>query len=198
MTRFISRRLLVNIAVVLAALGANAFVACERIGGLRESDAATLRSMSLLRDLAAYRGALAEFLTQLSRFEATGAAETAASHEAREAHLNALESGLRAQIAMELGTAGAFDALAVRASVMRRDATQAFERACGASEADSRAWVDAAFVQLGEDQQAVDEEMFAVRAHRHRDDRGARPFGEGVLRHDARGQRRADLAVRES
>ncbi|WP_277188100.1 EAL domain-containing protein [Caballeronia sp. BR00000012568055] len=43
MSRFISRRLLVSIVVVVAALGANAFVACERIGGLRDSDAGTLR-----------------------------------------------------------------------------------------------------------------------------------------------------------
>jgi diguanylate cyclase (GGDEF)-like protein/PAS domain S-box-containing protein len=38
MTRFISRRLLVNLAVVLAALGANAFIVCEHIGQLREHD----------------------------------------------------------------------------------------------------------------------------------------------------------------
>ena len=100
MTRFLSRGLLVNIAVVLAALGANAFVACERIGGLRDSDARTLRSMSLLRDLAAYRGSLGESLTQLSRFEATGIADTEARHQERVAHLDALESGLRAQFAM--------------------------------------------------------------------------------------------------
>ncbi|SAK43857.1 diguanylate cyclase/phosphodiesterase with PAS/PAC and GAF sensor(s) [Caballeronia fortuita] len=164
MTRLLSRGLLVNIAVVLAALGANAFVACERIGGLRESDARTLRSMSLLRDLAAWRGTLGESLTQLSRFEATGIAETDAGHQAREAHLDALESGLRAQIAMEPGAAGAFDALAVRAAVMRRDANAAFERAKHAAPGASRAWADIAFVTLGEDQQAVDEELSVVRA----------------------------------
>ncbi|WP_321800133.1 EAL domain-containing protein [Caballeronia sp. J97] len=164
MTRFLSRGLLVNIAVVLAALGANAFVACERIGGLRESDARTLRSMSLLRDLAAYRSTLGESLTQLSRFEATGIAESDAQHQAREAHLDALESGLRAQIAMEPGTTGAFDALAVRAAAMRRDAGLAFERAKNASPDASRAWADAAFVSLGEDQQGVDEELSVLRS----------------------------------
>lgn len=164
MTRFFSRRLLVNIAVVLAALGANAFVACERIGGLRDSDDATLRSMSLLRDLSAYRSALAESLTQLSRFEATGAAETVASHDAREAHLDALESGLRAQISMEPGMTGSFDALVVRAAVMRHDSTEALERAHNAAPSESRTWADTSFVQLGEDQQAVDEELSALRA----------------------------------
>ncbi|AET88151.1 diguanylate cyclase/phosphodiesterase with PAS/PAC sensor(s) [Burkholderia sp. YI23] len=163
MTRFLSRGLLVNIAVVLAALGANAFVACERIGGLRDSDARTLRSMSLLRDLAAYRGSLGESLTQLSRFEATGIADTEARHQERVAHLDALESGLRAQFAMEPGLSAAFDALAARAAVMRRDADQAFEKAKRARPDDSRAWADAAFVTLGEDQQAVDEEIAAMR-----------------------------------
>ena len=67
------------------------------LGGLRESDARTLRSMSLLRDLAAWRGALGESLTQLSRFEATGIAETDARHQEREAHLDALESHLAAK-----------------------------------------------------------------------------------------------------
>jgi diguanylate cyclase (GGDEF)-like protein/PAS domain S-box-containing protein len=164
MTRFFSRRLLFNIAVVLAALGANAFVACERIGGLRDSADATLRSMSLLRDLSAYRGALAESLTQLSRFEATGAAETVASHDAREAHLDALESGLRAQISMEPGMTGSFDALVARAAVMRHDSSEALERAHNAAPDVPRNWADAAFVQLGEDQQAVDEELSALRA----------------------------------
>ncbi|WP_250450264.1 EAL domain-containing protein [Caballeronia sp. ATUFL_M2_KS44] len=164
MTRFLSRRLLVNIAVVLAALGANAFVACERIADLRDSNARTLRSMSLLRDIAAYRSALGEALTQLSRFEATGVAESAAQHEAREAHLDALESGLRAQTAMEPGLGGAFEALAARAAIMRDDANLADERARNAPADDSRAWADAAFVRLGEDQQAIDEELAAVRS----------------------------------
>ncbi|SAK65572.1 diguanylate cyclase/phosphodiesterase with PAS/PAC and GAF sensor(s) [Caballeronia temeraria] len=164
MTRLLSRGLLVNIAVVLAALGANAFVACERIGGLRESDARTLRSMSLLRDLAAYRSTLGESLTQLSRFEATGVADTDAGHQERVAHLDALESGLRAQFAMEPGMTGSFDALAARAAVMRHDADLAFARTKNARPGESRAWADATFVTLGEDQQGVDEELAAMRA----------------------------------
>ncbi|VXB51064.1 Diguanylate cyclase/phosphodiesterase with PAS/PAC sensor(S) [Burkholderia sp. 8Y] len=163
MTRFLSGRFLVNVAVVLAALGANAFVACERIVDLRATNASTLRSMSLLRDLAAYRGSLGEALTQLSRFEATGIAEPAAQHAAREQHLDALESGLRAQFAMEPGVAGAFDALAARTAAMRSDANLADERARRASVDESRAWADTAFVLLSEDQQAVDEELAALR-----------------------------------
>ena len=163
MTRFLSRRFLVNVAVVLAALGANAFVACERIVDLRETNARTLRSMSLLRDLAEYSGTLDAALTQLSRFEATGIAEPVAQRDAREEHLDALESGLRAQIAMEPGVASAFDALAARAAVMRIDASLADARARRASAGDSRTWADSAFVRLGQDQQAVDEELAAVR-----------------------------------
>ncbi|MDR5853567.1 EAL domain-containing protein [Caballeronia sp. LZ062] len=186
MTRFLSGRFLVNIAVVLAALGANAFVACERIVDLRATNASTLRSMSLLRDLAAYRGALGEALTQLSRFEATGIAEPAAQHDAREKHLDALESGLRAQFAMQPGAGGAFDALAARAAAMRSDASLADERTRRASADESRAWADTAFVLLSEDQQAVDEELAALRdridtATTAALDRSARASGGAML-----------------
>ncbi len=51
-----------------------------------------------------------------------------------------------------------------RVATMRHDADQAFERTRNASGDDSRAWADAAFVQLGEDQQAVDEELSALRS----------------------------------
>ena len=163
MTYFLTRRLLVNIAVVLVALGGNAFVACEQISGQREADARTLRSMSLMRDLDAYRSALGEDLTALGRFEATGALEAPARHEARIAHVDALESSLRAQFAIEPGMTGAFEPLARRAAVMKRDALTAFGRAASAAPGASRNWVDAAFVRLGEEQQAVDDELAALR-----------------------------------
>jgi hypothetical protein len=158
MTYFLTRRLLVNIAVVLVALGGNAFVACEQISGQREADARTLRSMSLMRDLDAYRSALGEDLTALGRFEATGALEAPARHEARIAHVDALESSLRAQFAIEPGMDGAFDALARAAAVMKRDSHSAFERAMKARPGALRDWVDALFAQMAEDQRAVDEE----------------------------------------
>ena len=43
MTPFLSRRLLINLAVVAAAVGANAFVAYTQICSQRDADARTLR-----------------------------------------------------------------------------------------------------------------------------------------------------------
>jgi diguanylate cyclase (GGDEF)-like protein/PAS domain S-box-containing protein len=164
MIPFFSRRLLVNVAVVLLALGANAFVAYRQISGQSEADARTLRSMSVMRDLDAYRSTLGENLTALSRFEATGTLESAAVREARIAHIDALESSLRAQFAIEPGMDGAFDGLARAAAVMKRDSHSAFERAMKARPGALRDWVDALFAQIAEDQRAVDEELAALRA----------------------------------
>ncbi|WP_087655891.1 sensor domain-containing protein [Caballeronia terrestris] len=163
-TRRLSSRLLVNIAVVLLALGANAFVAYEQIRAQNEADARTLRSMSLMRDLDAFRTSLGDNLTSLGRYEATGTLDTADVREARAAHLDALESSLRAQFAMEPGMTGAFDRVAKFAAIMRHDAAGTFERAASAKAGAPRDWADAAFVKLSEDQQALDEELANLRA----------------------------------
>ena len=57
MTPFLSRRLLINLAVVVAAVGANAFVAYTQICGQRETDLRTLRSTDIRENLDAYRAA---------------------------------------------------------------------------------------------------------------------------------------------
>ena len=58
MTPFFSKRLLINLAVVAAAVGANAFVAYTQICGQRAADARTIRSMNIKRDLDAWRETL--------------------------------------------------------------------------------------------------------------------------------------------
>ncbi|MGA7779888.1 MAG: hypothetical protein WCA85_19540, partial [Paraburkholderia sp.] len=73
MTSFLSRqRLLINLAVVAAAVGANAFVAYTQICGQREAALRTLRSTDIRENLDAYRAALDTGLATLGRFEATG------------------------------------------------------------------------------------------------------------------------------
>ena len=62
MKSIFSSRLLVNIAIVLVAVGANAFVATSRSTRQSDADARTLRSLSLMRDLDAYRSALGKIL----------------------------------------------------------------------------------------------------------------------------------------
>jgi hypothetical protein len=54
MTSCLSKRLLINLAVVVAAVGANAFVAYTQICGQRDADARMLRSTSVRQNLDAY------------------------------------------------------------------------------------------------------------------------------------------------
>src|SRR5258708_261804 len=129
MNSFFSRRLLVNLAVVLVAMGANAFIAYEQIALQSDADARTRRSLSLMRDLDAYRGALGEILPEISWYEASGVLEPADVREARAVHINALESGLRAHFAFEPAMEGACYLLDDSARIAKRDAQSAFEHA---------------------------------------------------------------------
>ena len=72
MNPFLSKRLLINLAVVAAAVGANAFVAYTQICGQRDADVRMLRSTSMRQNLDAYRTALDGGLAALGRFEAIG------------------------------------------------------------------------------------------------------------------------------
>ena len=58
MRSFLSKRLLINVVVAAAAIGANAFVAYGQIRSERETDLRTMRSMNVKRDLDAYRATI--------------------------------------------------------------------------------------------------------------------------------------------
>ncbi|MGE8474601.1 MAG: hypothetical protein ACN6QC_25350, partial [Paraburkholderia hospita] len=62
MISFLSKRLLINLAVVAAAVGANAFVAYTQICGQRDADARTVRSTAIRQNLEAYRATLEDGL----------------------------------------------------------------------------------------------------------------------------------------
>ena len=164
MNSFFSRRLLVNLAVVLIAMGANAFVAYQQIERQSDADARTGRSLSLMRDLDAYRSALGEILPEISWYEASGALTPPNVREARAAHINALESGLRAQFDYEPDMKGAFYPLGESARVAKRDAQSAFERADADAPGASRDWTRQAVRGLAEDQQSLDVELAVLRA----------------------------------
>ena len=83
MNPFLSRRLLINLAVVAAAVGANAFVAYTQIRGQRDADVRTLRSTDIRQNLDAYRATLDDGLAALGRFEATGRPEPAGKRPVR-------------------------------------------------------------------------------------------------------------------
>ncbi|WP_165987111.1 EAL domain-containing protein [Caballeronia sp. SBC1] len=164
MNSFFSRRLLVNLAVVLIAMGANAFVAYQQIDRQSDADARTRRSLSLMRDLDAYRSALGEILPEISWYEASGVLKPADVREAREAHINALESGLRAQFDYEPDMKGAFHLLGESARIAKRDAQSAFERAGIDTPGAPRDWARQAVRRLAEDQQSLDIELAVLRA----------------------------------
>jgi diguanylate cyclase (GGDEF)-like protein/PAS domain S-box-containing protein len=164
MNSFFSRRLLVNLAVVLIAMGANAFVAYQQIDRQSDADARTRRSLSLMRDLDAYRSALGEILPEISWYEASGVLTPVDVREARAAHINALESGLRAQIDYEPDMKGAFYLLGESARIAKRDAQSAFERAAIDAPGVSRAWTRQVVRRLAGDQQSLDIELAVLRA----------------------------------
>jgi PAS domain-containing protein len=164
MNSFFSRRLLVNLAVVLIAMGANAFVAYQQIDRQSDADARTQRSLSLMRDLDAYRSALGEILPEISWYEASGVLRPLDAREARAAHINALESGLRAQFDYEPDMQGAFYLLGESARIAKRDAQSAFERAAIDKPGAARDWTQQAVRRLAEDQQSLDIELAVLRA----------------------------------
>ncbi|CAN7518330.1 EAL domain-containing protein [Caballeronia sp. LjRoot29] len=164
MNSFFSRRLLVNLAVVLIAMGANAFVAYQQIDRQSDADARTGRSLNLMRDLDAYRSALGEILPEISWYEASGVLTPVDVRETRTEHINALESGLRAQIDYEPDMKGAFYLLGESARIAKRDAQSAFERAAIDQPGGSRGWAEQAVRRLTEDQQSLDVELTVLRA----------------------------------
>src|SRR6202012_2406934 len=113
MNPFLSRRLLINLAVVAAAGGANAFVAYTQIRGQRDADVRTLRSTDIRQNLDAYRTALDDGLAALGRFEATGRAEPADTARAMKAPLAGLERTLAAEFADEPAMAASLSKLGV-------------------------------------------------------------------------------------
>ncbi len=165
MKSFLSRRLLLNVAIVLLAVGANAFVAYEQIGVQSDADARTLRSLSLMRDLDAYRSALGDSLPEIGGYESTGVLDSPNLQADHAEHIEALESGLKAQLAFEPGMDGAFAPLADAARIAKRDTHSYFERAAADTPGASRDWAREAFVRMGADQQALDVELAILRAH---------------------------------
>ncbi len=128
MTPFFSKRLLINLAVAAAAVGANAFVAYTQICGQRAADARTMRSVSIKQGLDAWRETLDGGLAALARFEASGAVEASTAAAARAAELSRLETSLRAEFDGEPGRGAALDRLAPAAHTLQRGVEAALAR----------------------------------------------------------------------
>ncbi|WP_246089030.1 sensor domain-containing protein [Paraburkholderia guartelaensis] len=112
MNLLFSKRQLINLAVVAAAVGANAFVAWTQIDGQREIDLRASQAATIRHDLDRYRDALGSSVSALGRFAMQGQPESAAAHDARAAMLDETARALRTELAGNANLAARFDALA--------------------------------------------------------------------------------------
>jgi diguanylate cyclase (GGDEF)-like protein/PAS domain S-box-containing protein len=149
MNPFLSRRLLINLAVVAAAVGANAFVAYTQIRGQRDADVRTLRSTDIRQNLDAYRTALDSGLAALGRYEATGRPEAADAASAMTASLSGLERTLAAELADEPMMSASLGKLSSESRGLQVEIEAALVRAQASAPDDSRAWAASAYTRLG-------------------------------------------------
>ncbi len=172
MRSYLSKRLLINVAVAVAALGANAFVAYGQIRSERATDLRTTRSMRVKRDLDAYRATLGSGLAALGRFERSGEPIGTGFIHAREAALAGDKARLRAALADDPSLRGDLDALLALADGVERQTQAALARAAqettapsvaAADAAATRAWVAPAYMQVGSALDVVDASVAKLR-----------------------------------
>ncbi|MGE8488367.1 MAG: diguanylate cyclase, partial [Paraburkholderia nemoris] len=149
MTPFLSKRLLINLAVVAAAVGANAFVAYTQICGQRDADARMLRSTNVRENLDAYHTALDGGLAALGRFEASGEAAPVNEAAAMAASLAALERELRNELAGEPAMLNTLARLSVDSRALQHDIDDALLKSANATPDESRAWAASTYTHLG-------------------------------------------------
>ncbi|SIT36016.1 Diguanylate cyclase/phosphodiesterase with PAS/PAC sensor(S) [Paraburkholderia ribeironis] len=149
MTSFLSKRLLINLAVVVAAIGANAFVVYTQICGQRDADARMLRSTSVRQNLDAYHTALDDALAALGRFEASGEPAPVDAAAAMTTALAGLERDLRAELAGEPPMLDALARLSADSHALQHDIDDALLKSANAEPNASRAWAASAYTRLG-------------------------------------------------
>ncbi|MEX3943371.1 EAL domain-containing protein [Paraburkholderia sp. BR10937] len=137
MNLLFSKRQLINLAVVAAAVGANAFVAWTQIDGQREIDQRASQAATIRHDLDRYRDALGSGVSALGRFAVQGQPESAAAHAARTAMLDETTRALRAELAGNADLAAGFDALAGQGATIASEIDVTLARA-GQRVADER------------------------------------------------------------
>ncbi|CAD6522245.1 hypothetical protein LMG27952_01449 [Paraburkholderia hiiakae] len=129
MNLLFSKRQLINLAVVAAAVGANAFVAWTQIDGQRQIDLRASQAATIRHDLDRYRDALGSGVSALGRFAVQGQPESAAAHDARAAMLDESGRALRAELAGSADLAARFDALAGQATAIASEIDVTLARA---------------------------------------------------------------------
>jgi diguanylate cyclase (GGDEF)-like protein/PAS domain S-box-containing protein len=149
MTPFLSKRLLINLAVVAVAIGANAFVAYTQICGQRDADARMLRSTSVRQNLDAYHTALDGGLAALGRFEASGEAAPVNEAAAMATSLAGLERELRKELAGEPATLDTLARLSADSHALQHDIDDALLKSASATPNEPRAWAASTYTHLG-------------------------------------------------
>jgi len=128
MIPFLSKRLLINIAVVVVAVGANAFVAYTQIRGQRDADARLQHSTSVRQNLDAYRAALDNALTALRGLNPSGKPASADAAAVVTKTLASREHDLRDELASEPAMAGALGRLSAARHALQHDIEDALKQ----------------------------------------------------------------------
>ncbi|PVX77986.1 EAL domain-containing protein [Paraburkholderia unamae] len=129
MNLLFSKRQLINLAVVAAAVGANAFVAWTQIDAQREIDRRAGEAARIRHDLDLYRDALGRGVSALGRLAQQGVPEAAGARETRAAQLDATGRALRAELAGNADLAARFDAAALEATAIAGEIDTTLARA---------------------------------------------------------------------
>ncbi|TCG03659.1 diguanylate cyclase [Paraburkholderia steynii] len=164
MISFLSKRLLINLAVVAAAVGANAFVAYTQICGQRDADARTVRSTAIRQNLEAYRATLEDGLDMLGRYEATAEPATANAVPAMSASLAKIDRALHEQLANQPNVAAALAQLTSDGSRLQQDIALALAKTTAPEQDGSRAWAAQTYTRLGMEVDGLEARMDQLRA----------------------------------
>ncbi|HZZ10850.1 MAG TPA: PAS domain S-box protein, partial [Paraburkholderia sp.] len=149
MNSLFSKRLLINLAVVAVAVGANAFVAYTQICSQRDADDRMLRSTRVRQHLDAYHTALDGGLAALGRFETTGQAAPVDAVSRMAKAIDPLEQDLRDELVGEPTMLGTLGRLSQESRALQHDIDDALRQSADAAPAEPRAWAAARYTQLG-------------------------------------------------
>ncbi|MGF6655587.1 CHASE3 domain sensor protein [Paraburkholderia youngii] len=121
MNPFLSKRLLINIAVVVVAVGTNAFVAYTQIRGQRDADARLARSTSVRQNLDAYHAALGKALAAVHRLKESDDPVPPDAAASMTKTLASREDALRDELASEPSMSPALASLSAARHALQHD-----------------------------------------------------------------------------
>ncbi|MDQ7975680.1 EAL domain-containing protein [Paraburkholderia sp. SARCC-3016] len=167
MNSILSKRLLINLAIVTAAVGANAFIAYTQICAQRDVDARTIRSTGIRQNLDAYRAQIEDSLALLGHYQTAGLAVPADAASRMSTSLARLEETLRTQLADDPPMLATFGTLAADSGVLKKSIATALSRAQNegpaSGDSGSRAWAAIAYTRLGTDVDRLESGLSALR-----------------------------------